>query len=82
MLNVYFTFAISLDTFESATSGILVRVSLSIGVDLMQRVVLSTDVCASISNRGIFIDHNLILGVWHETSQLNFASNSIARVLV
>ena len=82
MLSVYFTLAVSCNFFESATIRILVRISLAPLVHLMQRVKLSTNVRASISDSGIFIDHNLILGRRSEVTKLNFASNSIARVLI
>ena len=58
------------------------RVSLAISVDLMQRVKLTTNVSASVSDGGIFVNHNLILGVRSKTFKVNFAGNSIARVLV
>ena len=82
MLHVYFTFAVGCNFFESATFGILVRVGLAPLVHLVQGIELSTNVRASITNSGIFIDHNLILGRRCEITKLNFASNSIARVLI
>ena len=51
-------------------------------VYLMEWVILFADVSASITDCGILIDHKLILSSPGEVFKLNFASNSIARVLV
>ena len=66
MLNTYCTCGVSCNFFEFATCGVLVRVSYAIAVDLMQRVILYTNISASVSDSGVLIDHNLILGIRSE----------------
>ena len=66
MLNTYCTCGVRSNFFEFATCGVLVRVSYAITVDLMQRVILYTNVSASVSDSGVLIDHNLILGIGSE----------------
>ena len=58
------------------------RVRLTLLVYLMEWVILFANVGASITDSGILIDHNLILSSPGEVFKLDFASNSIARVLV